>query len=204
MTRIMLKSVLAAGICWLGMNSIAHADGDIESGRKKFYTCEGCHNVPGYTNTYPTYHVPRLGGQHPDYIVQALKAYRDGQRQHGSMQGNAYDLSDQDMEDIAAYVSKFRGMNSSLPVTGDPVAGKQKSALCASCHGEDGNSDNLAFPRLAGQYESFLVRALNEYKLGNRTNPMMMGFASTLTEQDIIDVAAFYASQKKGLTIPKD
>jgi cytochrome c553 len=145
-----------------------------------------------------------LGGQHPDYIVQALKAYRDGQRQHGSMQGNAYDLSDQDMEDIAAYVSKFRGMNSSLPVTGDPVAGKQKSALCASCHGEDGNSDNSAFPRLAGQYESFLVRALNEYKLGNRTNPMMMGFASTLTEQDIIDVAAFYASQKKGLTIPKD
>jgi cytochrome c553 len=95
-------------------------------------------------------------------------------------------------------------MNSSLPVTGDPVAGKQKSALCASCHGEDGNSDNSAFPRLAGQYESFLVRALNEYKLGNRTNPMMMGFASTLTEQDIIDVAAFYASQKKGLTIPKD
>jgi len=60
------------------------------------------------------------------------------------------------------------------------------------------------FPRLAGQYESYLIRALKEYKAGTRTNPMMMGFASMLSEDDIRDVAAYYASQKKGLTIPQD
>jgi cytochrome c553 len=194
---------LMVGALSMGTMS-ANADGNAEAGKKKFYTCEGCHSVPGYTNTYPTYHVPRIGGQHADYVVSALQAYQDGERKHGSMKGNAVSLSEQDREDIAAYVSKFRGMNSSTPVTGDPHAGKTKAAACASCHSEDGNSENPMFPRLAGQYESYLIRALKEYKAGTRTNPMMMGFASMLSEEDIRDVASYYASQKKGLTIPKD
>jgi len=194
---------LMVGALSMGTMS-AHADGNAEAGKKKFYTCEGCHSVPGYTNTYPTYHVPRIGGQHADYVVAALQAYQDGERKHGSMKGNAESLSEQDREDIAAYVSKFRGMNSSLPVTGNPQVGKTKAAACASCHTEDGNSENTMFPRLAGQYESYLIRALKEYKAGTRTNPMMMGFASMLSEDDIRDVASYYASQKKGLTIPKD
>jgi len=182
----------------------ASAAGDVEAGKKKFYTCEGCHSAVGYTNTYPTYHVPRIGGQHADYVVAALLAYAEDERKHGSMKGNATNLSEQDMEDIAAYVSKFRGMNSSLPVTGNPAAGRKTAATCASCHGEDGNSENAMFPRLAGQYESYLIRSLQEYKSGSRSNPIMMGFASALSEEEIRDVAAFYASQKKGLTIPKD
>lgn len=194
---------LMVGALSMGVMS-AHADGNAEAGKKKFYTCEGCHSVPGYTNTYPTYHVPRIGGQHADYVVSALQAYQNGERKHGSMKGNAESLSEQDREDIAAYVSKFRGMNSALPVTGNPQVGKTKAAACASCHTEDGNSENTMFPRLAGQYESYLIRALKEYKAGTRTNPMMMGFASMLSEEDIRDVASYYASQKKGLTIPKD
>jgi cytochrome c553 len=182
----------------------AGAAGDVDAGKKKFYTCEGCHSVPGYTNTYPTYHVPRIGGQHADYVVAALNAYREGERKHGSMKSNVDNLSEQDMENIAAYVSKFRGMNSTLPITGNPQAGKTKAASCASCHGEDGNSENAMFPRLAGQYESYLIRALSEYKSGVRSNPMMMGFAATLSEEDMRDVAAYYASQKKGLTVPAD
>ena len=184
--------------------SASQAAGDSLAGKKKFYTCEGCHSIPGYTNTYPTYHVPRIGGQHANYVISALKAYRDDERKHGSMKSNADNLSEQDMDDIAAYVSKFRGMNSTLPVTGDIQAGRSKAAMCASCHSEDGNSENNAFPRLAGQYESYLLRALQDYKSGARSNPMMMGFASTLSDDDMRDVAAFYASQKKGLTIPQD
>lgn len=202
----MFKSRLAkmGAVVTLLVSSSVWAAGDVESGKKKFYTCQGCHSVPGYTNTYPTYHVPRIGGQHADYVVAALNAYREQERKHGSMKGNVDNLSEQDMEDIAAYVSKFRGMNSTLPITGNPQAGKNKAASCASCHGEDGNSENSMFPRLAGQYESYLVRALSEYKSGARSNPMMMGFASTLSEEDMKDVAAYYASQKKGLMVPAD
>lgn len=194
---------LVAASFWLAASAV-QAAGDAEAGKKKFYTCEGCHAVPGYTNTYPTYHVPRLGGQHADYVTAALQAYAEGERKHASMKANAVNLSEQDMDDIATYVSKFRGMNSSLPVTGNPVAGKQKAAACASCHGEDGNSDNAMFPRLAGQYESYLIRCLQEYKSGVRANPMMSGFASGLSEADMQDIGAYYASQKKGLTLPMD
>jgi cytochrome c553 len=194
---------LMAGVLSVGTFS-AQANGDAEAGKKKFYTCAGCHSSPGYTNAYPTYHVPRIGGQHAGYVVAALRDYQDGARKHGSMKGNADSLSDQDMDDIAAYVSKFRGMNSATPVKGNPVAGKSKASACASCHTEDGNTENDMFPRLAGQYESYLIRALKDYKSGARTNPIMMGFAFTLSDEDMLDVAAYYASQKKGLTIPQD
>lgn len=184
--------------------TVASAAGDPELGKKKFYTCEGCHAVPGYTNTYPTYHVPRIGGQHAAYVVSALNEYKNGTRKHSSMKGNVDNLGDQDIQDIAAFVSKYRGMNSELPTTGDVAAGKEKSAVCTSCHGESGNSENPMFPRLAGQYESYLIRVLHEYKSGARANPMMMGFAAMLEEDDIKNLAAYYASQKKGLTIPVD
>jgi len=203
MKLTILKVLFGASLVWLGASPV-HAAGNVEAGKKKFYTCDGCHAIAGYTSTYPTYHVPRLGGQHADYVIAALKAYGDDERKHGSMKGNVANLSEQDMEDIAAYVSKFRSMNATLPVTGDPQAGKAKAALCASCHGDDGNSDNPMFPRLAGQYESYLVRSLREYKSGTRNNPMMAGFAATLSEDDMLNLAAYYASQKKGLMLPMD
>jgi len=77
--------------------------GDAEAGKAKAYTCLGCHGVLHYVNTYPTYHVPRLGGQHKEYLIAALKAYRGKTRAHGTMQANADLLTDQDIEDIAEY-----------------------------------------------------------------------------------------------------
>lgn len=204
MKKNVLWSLLIAGLSWSAIVPVADAAGDPEAGKKKYYTCEGCHGVEGSTNAYPTYHVPRLGGQHADYVVAALKAYQDGERKHSSMHGNAATMTEQDMDDIAAFVSKFRGLNVNLPVTGNAAAGKEKAAACGGCHAEDGNSENAMFPRLAGQYESYLVKALSDYKSGKRNNPMMSGFAATLSEQDIKDIAAYYASQKKGLAMAQD
>jgi cytochrome c553 len=66
--------------------------------------CVGCHGIPGYKTAYPeVYHVPKLGGQSPVYLVNALKAYRSGERTHPSMRGIAEGLSDKDMEELAAY-----------------------------------------------------------------------------------------------------
>ena len=79
------------------------AAGNPEAGRTKAFTCMGCHGVANYNNVYPTYHVPKLGGQHAQYLVSALQAYKNGQRSHGTMRAQAANLSDQDMEDIAAY-----------------------------------------------------------------------------------------------------
>jgi len=70
----------------------------------KVSMCIGCHGIPGYKTAYPeVYHVPKIGGQNPMYIANALKAYRTGERWHPSMRGIAASLSDKDIEDIAAY-----------------------------------------------------------------------------------------------------
>ena len=71
---------------------------------KKIAMCIGCHGIPGYKTAFPdVYHVPKIAGQQPAYIVAALKAYKDGSRPHPSMRGIAASLSDQDMADLAAY-----------------------------------------------------------------------------------------------------
>jgi cytochrome c553 len=82
------------------------AAGDPTAGQKKAFTCMGCHGVPSYENAYPTYHVPKLGGQHAEYIVSALQAYKNGQRSHKTMIAQASSLSEQDMQDIAAFFSQ--------------------------------------------------------------------------------------------------
>ena len=80
---------------------------EIIVGRDKAETCLGCHAVEGYFNVYPTYRVPKLGGQSPGYILSALRAYKVGSRKHETMHANAENLSDQDMKDIAEYLSNY-------------------------------------------------------------------------------------------------
>lgn len=78
---------------------------------------------------------------------------------------------------------------------GDPAAGKAKSTTCVACHGTDGNSIAPNFPKIAGQHEAYIVKQLNEYKSGARVNGVMQGMVAALSEQDILDLAAYYASQ---------
>ena len=98
------------GLAWLAGTALslswslgAHAAGDPALGEKKFYTCFGCHGIENYRNAYPDYSVPRLRHQDASYIVAALQEYRSGERPHATMHAQAASLTDQDMEDIAAY-----------------------------------------------------------------------------------------------------
>lgn len=179
----------------------AQAAGDVAAGKAKFETCTGCHAIPGYTNAYPTYHVPRLGGQHLDYLVTALKGYQSGERFHPTMHANAAVLTEQDIQNIATYLSGLQIIVTPNPVRGDAASGKKKSVSCAACHGPDGNGPIALYPRLAGQYEDYLQKALEDYKSGKRTNPVMKGMVIPLSEQDIADLAAYFASQAKGLGV---
>jgi cytochrome c553 len=84
---------------------------------------------------------------------------------------------------------------------GNPEAGKKKAAeVCAACHGPEGNKpSDPTQPVLAGQHEDYLVRALTDYKIGRRNNPIMKGFASQLSKKDIEDLAAWFSRQKSSL-----
>ena len=85
--------------------------------------------------------------------------------------------------------------------SGNADNGKNKAAqVCAACHGPDGNKPSAPDqPILAGQHYDYLVRALTDYKIGRRNNPIMKGFAAQLSKQDIEDLAAWFASQKSAL-----
>jgi cytochrome c553 len=100
-----LSKILGAAAL-LGLALSAAAEGDPQAGKSKSETCMGCHGVKSYRNAYPTYHVPKLAGQHADYILIALQGYKYGLRSHNTMHANASELSDEDMLDIAAYFSQ--------------------------------------------------------------------------------------------------
>lgn len=178
----------------------AGAEGDPQAGKIKAYTCTGCHGIPGYFNAFPSYHVPKIGGQNYQYLVLALQAYRSGDRQHPTMAAQAGSMSDQDIEDISAYFVSLSGgePKSEYFPDGDPQAGEEKSTLCMACHGADGNGIDPQYPRLAGQYGDYMVKSLQDYKSGARVNVVMAGFAAGLNEQDMKDLAAYYAA-KSGL-----
>ena len=95
------------GLVCLAVAATVHAEGDATAGRDKSFTCTGCHSSPGYRNAYPGYRVPKLGGQVSDYLVAALKAYRDGDRQHATMHAQIAQMTDEDINDIATYFSQL-------------------------------------------------------------------------------------------------
>ena len=82
--------------------------GDSAAGKQLTYTCQGCHGITGYKNAYPSYHVPRLGGQSEQYLLNALGEYKKGTRKHPTMQAQAQSFSDQDIANIAAYLSNAK------------------------------------------------------------------------------------------------
>ncbi len=85
---------------------------------------------------------------------------------------------------------------------GNAAEGAKKSQVCQTCHGQNGNSANPAFPKLAGQEVDYLVKALNDYKSGTRKNAVMSGFAANLSARDMEDLATYFSSQKGLVFIP--
>ena len=102
-----VRILLAAAASCLA--AAAHAQtappaGNAEAGKNKVYQCQGCHGIKDWKTAFPeVYRVPKLGGQHPQYLVQAMRAYKSGERDFATMRAMVADLSDQDMADIAAY-----------------------------------------------------------------------------------------------------
>jgi cytochrome c553 len=91
----------------------------------------------------------------------------------------------------------FLSLFAAIPAYGgDAEAGKTKAAVCAACHGPEGNKPLPATPRLAGQHYDYLVHSLKDYKTGERKDPIMAPMAANLSEQDMEDLAAYFSEQK--------
>lgn len=187
----LLLTVVFAGI------SSAYPDSAnvVQPGKTIAYTCHGCHGIENYKNTYPTYSVPKLGGQNAKYLSDALKEYASGDRAHSTMHAHAASLSEQDRSAIAAFFQGPAPRSSMAPVGTPPAS----SALCVTCHGNDGVGISPDYPILAGQHRDYLEQALRDYKSGKRKNGIMVGVAGQLKDEDISTIAAFFAAQKSPL-----
>ncbi len=190
---------LLAGVSWAapvqGANDLAR---EIARGKMLTYTCIGCHGMRGFVVTYPFYNIPKVAGQNREYLFDALMDYREGKRNFPTMKAQARSMTVPDLRDIAAYFASLRGkIKTRLPLF-SPAKGRAGAKLittCAACHGEHGLSVSPQFPDLAGQYPSYLIRALEEYKTGKRRNAIMNSMAASLTHREMLDIANYFASQ---------
>jgi len=181
-----LGATLALALCLA--QPVAMAD----ETRDKVAVCAGCHGPEGHSRVPEN---PILAAQHADYLVAALRAYVSGERDYGIMKTLAGRLSDSDMEEIAAYYAAQSPIRSQATASGNAARGEPRAAMCVACHGQGGNSAIPANPNLAGQHARYLRNALTAYKSGARSNPVMASMAAALGEQDIEDIAAYFAAQ---------
>ena len=213
---LVMKHILTSLILTLlSINFAVAASGDADAGKTKAATCAACHgsNGIGASDTFPN-----LAGQHADYIVKQLKAFKSGDRKNPLMSPMAAPLSEQDMADVAAYFSSLphdggsqdsgsadagaSGSTAPVAYIPDPAAGKslfelgdpsRNIASCVGCHGNEGNSEVLIYPNLANQHPEYIAKQLMNFKNKSRVNYAMNQFAGNMTNDDIADMAAYFA-----------
>ena len=180
-------------VIWLFLLSITNVSAE-KTPEELSSTCLGCHGVVSYNNIYPTYKVPKLGNQHKDYLIVALKAYRSGERSHPTMRAHASNLSDSDIIKIAEYFSSIKYQDQVTSI--NDIEMIEEANSCVGCHGADGNSMIPSFPKIAGQYQDYLYHALKAYKNGERNNAIMSGISSTLNDKQMKKLSKYFSSQK--------
>jgi cytochrome c553 len=172
-----------------------------DDGRTKAMACTACHGPDGNSTLNPEW--PNLAGQHPEYLVAQLKAFKSGARKNPNMNGMAAALSEQDMADIAAFFSaqavKVASVDAAQTGPGEVLyRGGNKSTqvpACMACHGPDGAGNPAAkFPALRGQHAKYTVLQLQAYKSGERsTDPqeIMRTIAGRMSNEEIENVAKY-------------
>lgn len=162
---------------------------DKAAGEQKAANCVGCHGSGGKSSNAQ---FPNLAAQQATYIVAQLKAFKSAERKNPMMEAMAANLSDTDMENLAAYFSSLPAVSAGGDAT-LAKTGHEKSKICLSCHGK-GAVGNGEIPRLAGQHPDYLSKQLSDFKAGTRQNGSMQAMAATLSEEDVKALTAYFGS----------
>lgn len=180
----------------------AQVGGSPEAGKAKAAPCAGCHGIDGNGGADPTW--PKLAGQIPEYLVEQLKLFKSGARKNPVMNGIAAPLSEEDIQDLAAYYASQElrpgaAASKELALAGQKIyrGGIVKSAVpaCMSCHGPSGRGIPPRFPRLNSQSAAYAEKQLLDYKAGRRTDndDIMTRIASRMTDAQIKAVSEYLA-----------
>lgn len=197
---VFLPALAGTVVLLMSGSGPALAAGSAEAGEAKAIVCTACHGPDG-NSLNPEW--PSLAGQNELYMVRTLQAFQRGERKNVLMTPQAMALSDQDMQDLAAYYSD----KTRQPKDADPNAladgerlyrGGNKDtgvSACIACHGPQGNGNGPAgYPAISGQHASYVASQLHRYREGLRTsdqNQMMRNSAARLTDAEIDAVASY-------------
>ena len=165
----------------------------VAEGKAATAACSGCHGPDGNASIPG---MPSLAGQHPQYLVTAMKAYKGSGRMDATMKSLVASLSEATIQKIALYYALQAPKQTTVPHAGDATAGQALTASCAGCHGVDGNSTDPKTPSLAGKDAQYLAIAAASYSKGKRDNATMKSIVDPLSKAEIDNVSAFYATQK--------
>jgi cytochrome c553 len=166
------------------------AEGDKAAGSAASAACAGCHGADGVSGN-PAF--PSLAGQDATYIANALQAYKKGIRADETMKGVAASLDESAVKNVAAL---YNSLEPKEPNVRKPLTVDEWAQRCDRCHGVNGNSVDPRLPALAAQRQDYLEQVLQDYRNGARKSPQMAAMSDVLTEQDISNLAAYYAHQK--------
>lgn len=214
---------LSLALALTSTSSVLQAEGNAEAGKEKSATCAGCHGEIG-NSMVATF--PKLAQQHPVYLVKQLQAFKNGSRKDAMMSAMAMGLSDQDMEDIAAYYAEHRITDNALPVLNDDEDAADKTAAkptvedlikqgsdlyrngdlprevsaCIACHGPKGEGNKpAAFPLVKSQHADYLIKTLSDFKSDARSNNpdnIMHMIAKKMTDDEIKAVSYYISIMK--------
>jgi len=140
--------------------------------------------------------MPSLTGQAPEYFVTSMMGYVDGSRSHKLMKKLVGRLDEETIREMGVYYAVQEPQKTAFPGEGDPVVGRRLSEDCESCHGDDGNAKKDKMPTLAGQDAKYFIKAMNHYKDGKRQHEKMFEAVEELSDEDIMNLAAYYANEE--------
>lgn len=157
-------------------------------------TCSACHHAEPMVVGAQAIHVPKLTGQRPNSIFDALLEYKSGARPSDLMAPIAAALSEQDMRDVAQYLAgpDIKPARDPLP---DTWARRRVHEDCEACHGETGIGVMPGIPVIGGQYADYLVYALQSYRSDVRSNPTMRAMARNLSDEQMHELAQYFADR---------
>ena len=140
--------------------------------------------------------MPNLTAQDPEYFVTSMKAYIDGSRSHNLMKKLVGKLDEKTIKEMGVYYAVQEPLRTQTQGDGDASVGERIAEDCEGCHGEDGNSKKAKMPTLAGQDAKYFIKAMKHYKNGERQHHKMFEAVEQLSEQDMINLATYYAVQE--------
>jgi cytochrome c553 len=203
MRKLLISAALSTLLAACGDREPEVPAVDIEAGRAIVQAnCTGCHSLEGAGKTAE---IPNLAAQPADYLVEAMHAYRKGDRHHAALQDLITEFSESEIRNIAGYFAGLPPVPPQAELPAGEVAyqeGREFAAACIDCHGERGMSTTPGVPSLAGQQPAYLIVATQEYADGSRGHAGKEAMLRELDQVDIEKMAMYFSAQAPSLREP--